>query len=492
MHNLHGGAIQKNPEKSKIGALFYMLGKAKTLILLSDNSLYGFIIEFTVDEEDSEYIKNNGQPITTFILKIVIITSPTKRELPLYKLNRDHPKQTETRQSFLTETTIQHDVWLKSIRYNYDSEICPDVVDAFELDKTNSINLIRQLQVLNDEDEENEEDKDISYMLTYLTRVFSPLSIDGYGMGIIIMPKVINSLTLRDYGQSYTIDHTIYSNLVAQTVRLLIVNGIIHLDLHTNNILVRLDQNKYCVIIDFGQILKLEPSEYESYRSNYEELNDDAQKSEFMKKSFNYIIECERKARPKIEAHLEWVRRYCLHNPGIYLLSFQTLVVFMSPPQFPLPPPSKKMCKKPKTQSHSDSSNMQEQNSFNPEQVGCIEVPSIPDEIFTAKMQKRTDIQKQKKEKKYKEFELIRQRNMEEQAKRQEKLDEYEANAEAEASIGKKRTNTETLSSKECSDEGVSVCIIAGGKRKTIKRKTTKKKRIQRKNKTYRRKQKQK
>ena len=424
MHNLHGGAIKKNDNKSSIDSMFDMLKKAKTFMLLSGDSSYGFVCEFTVDEEDSEYTTMNGESIKTFILKLVV-TSSDKRKLFSYKSKE---KGTETSKTFITEARMQHAIWVNSIEYG-NTEICPDVIDALLLDNTNSINLIKHLTLINTKEDEDDEDKNISDMLTYLDYTFKSIF---YGIGLIIMPKVMDSVTLFSYMESYRTNPIVYSNIIAQIVRLFIINGIIHLDLHNDNILIN-PNTLYCEIIDFGKILQIH--DYANYRSRYEELklNGNEEKSTFMKETFDFIITNEEKETHR-KTHLKWLRNIC--NPIIYLESFITLVGLMSPP------PRKRT-----------NSQLSSNYAFNPKTVGHFNIPDISDDIFTKTIQEK----KQKKQKKLKEKYDIQNAT--------------QAKAEAQAEAKSNQTNV-------CSDDGEEpgMCTIMGGKRKTKKRKLVKKK----------------
>ena len=233
MNNFHGGAIKKNPGKNGFTPISDMLDINATLKLLSDDSLYGFILELTVREEDSEYTTINNQPITNFVLKIVV-TSPEKNSiLPRYK---DKNKLSESVSNFVNEAKIQQGIWLQSVQYG-NPEICPDVLDVFFFNYQNSIHLIRLFETVTLDDQ-------IRYrMLQYLNNIFNNPKNVAYGIGLIVMPKIMNSVSLDSYLSNYSINNIVYSNIIAQIVRLFIVNGVIHLDLHSNNILINTDKN---------------------------------------------------------------------------------------------------------------------------------------------------------------------------------------------------------------------------------------------------------
>ena len=246
MHDLSGGAKKKNPSKSGFDPIRDMLeNSTATLQLLSDYSLYGFIVELTIHADHSEYTTIYNQPITSFILKIVV-TSPEKdRLLPAYSRRNsdiDKIKRSESVSNFVNEARVQQQIWLQSIQHGK-PEICPDVLDVFFFDYQNSKHLIRLFETVTLDDDIS------SSMLRYLKyEIFDKQkNPNGYGIGLMVMPKVMNSITLDSYDNKFPRNSTVYSNVLAQIIRLFIVNGIIHLDLHTNNIVYIETSKKYIV-----------------------------------------------------------------------------------------------------------------------------------------------------------------------------------------------------------------------------------------------------
>ena len=446
MHNLHGGAIQKNPAKSRISAILDMLDNSTAkLKILFDKSKFGFILELTVDEEDSEYTTMDGEPIITFILKLVII-SPNQEEGYNYenkKTRTDMRKITETEQTFTTESTTQHNIWFESMVQSR-HELCPDVIDAVLLNNELSQRLITFLQV-NESHKKDEveydleddvEDEKVSSMLGYFDDFFKLESKIFHGIGLMVMPKVMNSVTFNSYLDNFPRNVTVYSNIISQIVRLFITLGIIHLDLHHNNILINTD-TLYCEIIDFGQTLKLEPSVYQDYYLRYTQLQSSTNSEEqinFMRHAFARIISIEKKKNTEKEPHLQWLSES--KGNDIYLLSFQTLVYLMNPP--PLP-----------STNHITKTDVSRKSLLTLKSSVKINISDKKAAAYNAKLQKRRDAKKEE-EKKYRKTQ--RELNLAEQRKKEESLKIIH----------------------DCENPGM--CTISGGKRKTKKRKLVKKK----------------
>lgn len=483
MNNLHGGAKKKNPSKIGFAPIRDMLNSAETLKLLSDDSLYGFIFELTVDTGYSEYTTIYDDPITSFILKIVVTSENKQHILPEYKSKN---KQSESVSNLVNESRVQQDIWLQSVQYG-DPEICPDVLDVFFFDYQNSKHLIRLFETLT-------LDFHITSMLRYLKNdIFNnPKDPYGYGIGLIVMPKVTNSITVDSYSHSPQYPEKLtelFSNIIAQIIRLFIVNGIIHLDLHTDNILIN-PSTLYCEIIDFGLILQLQPKQYHSYRSQYNELNNDAQKSKFMKDTLNHISvvevgELQRQFPQKqIVSNFKWFIDYSNENESIYSLAYQKLFEFMPPVQ--LIPPSKKRKQESTTKAMPiGKSNKRGKNipkidsnyTFDPTKVNTI-IPFISDEHRETKITSLEVRQKQKKAQEEIEKQRIFDENQRRWIETQPKWDE------TQSKLSEKDINPWACKNDDNKSDGWG-CTVMGGKIKTRRGKITKKKHIKKKNKTW-------
>jgi len=236
--------------------------------MLSYESLFGFMFELIVPPEETEYVGLNKSqklftvPITNFILKIVVIGSVgdggiTSRYLPDFFGTQ---KACELNDSFINEAKIQQDIWLSSISGGH-PELCPSVANFSLFDNQNSQKLLNYLY--NRETKPTITHRIISFLYE-LTRINAQ-----YSIGIILMPKVMNSITMKDFGyatvhdvtllpdQKYSIMYQAYANVIAQITRLYILTGIVHVDLHPRNILIQRDNYNHIKsqIIDFGRVV---------------------------------------------------------------------------------------------------------------------------------------------------------------------------------------------------------------------------------------------
>lgn len=502
MHNLRGGAKKKNPSKSGFDPVRDMLENSTTkLELLSDDSLYGFIVELTVEADQSEYTTIYDQPITNFIMKFVVTTPEKDKLLPIHRRS-DKYKQSESVTSFVNEARIQQHIWLQSIQYGR-PEICPDVLDVFFFDYQNSKQLIRLLETVTLDD-----DIRLS-MIRYLKNDIFDKSHGVYGIGVMIMPKVTNSLTANSYASQFSMNTTVYSNILAQIVRLFIEIGVIHLDLHSGNILINPD-TLYCEIIDFGRIIQLQSEEYQEYQTKYEELNDDVQKSKFMEDTLNYIVEREFRelqlmfpSKKNISSRLEWLTQSIQRSPSIYLSAFQILVHLMpttsataaSSPQ--ISPPSSNTSRKRSVAKRSISKssatnkrgkvtipNISDNYVFDPTKTTVTNMPIINDEVREKKIREMERKRKVREEEEEKENQRIWEENQ-----RKWKEDQLKWNTvENTNTVENSNTEKNPFICKDNADDNSGWgCNIMGGKRKTTQKKLIRKKSfVKRKNKTLR------
>jgi hypothetical protein len=241
------------------------------LKILTYKSLKGMMFNLNVEEE--EYIEYNGlnenstqftEPITNYVLKIVII-SPIEKNLPDYKdINEDkYKKKTETTQSFFDECKLQQTVWEDSIRGGR-PPICPSVANLVFFDNDNSKDILQNifLKKLRTQPGDDyvmiESIEVIKYLLGQLQDTRNTL-------GIMTMPSVENALTLADFEEkNYATDpHSVIEALIysaAQIIKLFFLCSL-HFDLHSRNILVYKVKDKIkSLLIDFGNAANLEGS----------------------------------------------------------------------------------------------------------------------------------------------------------------------------------------------------------------------------------------
>jgi len=213
--------------------------------VLTIESLFGFMITMDVDEINSEYIKfRSSEPITKYLLKISIITQDTIN-LPIFK---NIEKCSETMLNLYREAKLQQHLWLDSIRGNKTS-ICPAAYSiSYDCGPTlfsDSRGGIKR-RTLNDDDV-----YDYIHGILYET--------NRHHFGCILMEYIPNSTPLGSIlrnARFLAIRNTAIISAGAQVLRLFLDHSIIHLDLHSGNILI--DEHGRAYIIDFGRILELE------------------------------------------------------------------------------------------------------------------------------------------------------------------------------------------------------------------------------------------
>ena len=267
----HGGLKQVHSTKTGFTPVYDMINSPSAkLSLLTANSLKRFIISLSVDSEDAEYkdaeykskfTAPKKKIVTEYIIKFAVIT-PSEENLPPY--NNIH-KASETRDSYVNEAKMQQRIWSDSIKEGLE-EICPPIANFSVLDNDNSKKLMTSIinnpnpsLLINPNSRENARDV-LNYLLDTVTNNRT------YELGIIVMPKVNNSITLSDFldleggyvfnGVTVIEDqrqHAIMS-VLTKKLRLFLNIGVIHFDLHANNALIYVKNGILnSLIIDFGQ-----------------------------------------------------------------------------------------------------------------------------------------------------------------------------------------------------------------------------------------------
>lgn len=257
-----GGLKLKNPKKTGFTPVYDMINSPGCSInLLTYQSLKGFMLYINVLNDHSEYVdrhNDNGRftkSVTSFILKFAVISPYNDTPLPYFN---DVTKSSESKNSYFEEAKLQQQIWKKSISGGRPA-ICPSVANFSLFDNGNSKNLLQFLET------KLTRDSEVFSVIDYLK-----LSLGEerkYGIGVISMPKVENSMTLGKFirlssrslffGIAVTpeIKDNVYASVLSKVARLFIEIGIIHFDLHSSNALVyKTDDDEIdSVIIDFGR-----------------------------------------------------------------------------------------------------------------------------------------------------------------------------------------------------------------------------------------------
>lgn len=266
MHKQNGGLKKKHPEKKGFKPVFDMINSpSANITLLTYKSLKGFMIRLDVSEEDSEYLALSGSRftklVTSFILKFAVIAKENDTDLPMYK---DVEKSSESKNSFFDEAKLQQEIWIKSILGDR-PQICPSVANFSLFDNDNSkliINFLKQKHI------DGRAGEIFNYLLDCLN--ITPVREPKYGIGILVMPNIENSMQLGDF-LNLTVTPNPFdfygkmigpqdipsacSNVLSQIVRLFLM-GVIHFDLHSGNVLIYLSRKQQIksFIIDFGRV----------------------------------------------------------------------------------------------------------------------------------------------------------------------------------------------------------------------------------------------
>ena len=282
----YGGLALRNPERYETilsnkekytAAMNEMINNAVKIECVSYTSLEGFIFIIEVNEADALF---NGldvqskfeKPITTILLKFVMIhnsvtsTKPTNDITFTIEDKRIH-KRISSKRAFTNEINIQYNVYKNTLSYN-NIPICPSIIYNNVLTgvpQTNKylFNIRSKLYKLYGP---NDEGNIALQVINQLIKLYNGRRIPD--LGIICMEFADGYETLDTYmneieaNKIQKCDKCI-SAVIVNIIRLFICCGIIHLDLHTKNIMINKELQK-SLLIDFGVIQKF--TDYEKYK----------------------------------------------------------------------------------------------------------------------------------------------------------------------------------------------------------------------------------
>jgi hypothetical protein len=278
---LKGGLLLSEKYKSLTGfapVVKMLQSDSATINVLTTRSLKGFMFSLNVNPHDSTYqhfrFINGAKQITTFIIKIVVITD-TVIKLPDFN---GIPKSSETKISFLTEAELQQIVWIRNITGGK-REFSPSVANFALFDRIQSFNLLKSLGTKGD--------RGTMDVIHYLSRI-EPLS-----LGVLLMPMINNSVSLYTYAVTHQNDDDAqsiaYSNTIANIVKLFIIVNVIHWDLHSENAMI--DETKESFLIDFGRASDIRKPKRAAYQSDFYLTVDEKEKLYLDAKSFKKTFE---------------------------------------------------------------------------------------------------------------------------------------------------------------------------------------------------------
>ena len=250
-----GGAKAKYPNKVGFQAVYDMIiANGSQLSVLTTSSLKGFMVKLDINKLDiSAYKTENEVPITSYILKFVILTESVVNLGSYY----GNTKQSETREDFIGEAKLQQLIWQSSIEGDRE-EICPSVANLTICNNTGGKLLLNKLLTL-----PNIKNTELERLFIYLRTSMS----SNRGLGIITMPNILGAKTLNAYikeSKNVTninekITKELFNlqakiHLAAQVIMLFVELCVINFDLHSGNTLVYIDSNKIKTrLIDFGR-----------------------------------------------------------------------------------------------------------------------------------------------------------------------------------------------------------------------------------------------
>lgn len=258
-----GGLKLINQHKQGFQAVSDMLMSSSCKIrVLTYDSLKGFMFVLDVSEKDSEYLKLTGsrftERVTSFILKVAVVTNKNNENLVAFQpMGAAISKQSETKKSYYEESKLQQLIWKKSITGGK-AATCPSVANFSLFDSKSSREFL--MFVLSKVSSDPIAVVVTNYLLNQTNKY-------GHEIGIIVMPNIEGSKTLRDflnlkngtYFNGLTMSDTkrqdAVAHVLAQVVSLFFDVGVIHFDLHSGNVLISCHKNKLSsLLIDFGKV----------------------------------------------------------------------------------------------------------------------------------------------------------------------------------------------------------------------------------------------
>lgn len=279
--------IPPGPNTQFFPVLEMIANPTSVISVFFDTSLKSWVLLLRVQPGNSMYTNFSGVEQTDFLLKISVITRENDETLPAYKVFTK--KQSESQESFTEEAERQQTMSMDSARYNSD-EICPPVTSyaLFGYDPATSARSIGKaaaatsfLSVLKNKvisqrsipmsPDELYKSEDVNKVVDYLRILvmrhrfkvlpFTP-EITVLGLGVIVMPREVNSITISDYIKNLNggpIPYVVFAQQAASLLQLVIKQKVIPFDLHGKNQLI--DDKLSVKIIDFGRSVGVKPGD---------------------------------------------------------------------------------------------------------------------------------------------------------------------------------------------------------------------------------------
>lgn len=212
------------------------------LSVFFDTSLKSFVLLLDVQPGHSMYTNLSDVEQTEFLLKISVISDRNDVSLTKYT-NANISKSTESADSFKTESELQQNINLDTIRYGSTEKAPP--VTSFAL--FGGINATSFLSILKNKaiGQNRPESAQVLVVVDYLRTVIMRYN---YQIGVIVMPRISGSIPMA----GITITWDIVAEQIASVLQIVIKQKSIPFDLHSNNQLFNPTTGNL-VIIDYGR-----------------------------------------------------------------------------------------------------------------------------------------------------------------------------------------------------------------------------------------------
>uniref|UniRef100_A0A6C0HAH1 Protein kinase domain-containing protein n=1 Tax=viral metagenome TaxID=1070528 RepID=A0A6C0HAH1_9ZZZZ len=274
----HGGLALKNTvtgdtyEEKYENAFMYMIENASEIKCISYDSLSGYIFIIYIAEEKAVFLNLDDKneftiPVTNILVKFALIT-PEKIRYPSIIVKRKE-KHTMTISDFEEEKKIQLDIYNKTLESN-NIPICPSIIFYKIIKRTTDSAILHlfynKIEEKNDFTEMNITKRVIEEIIKYAQQK------SNFDVGIIGMEYANGYITFNDYldkikenpkhlpriynSSECGIHCNCIANIIINIIRLFISTGVIHMDLHVNNIMINMDKQK-SLLIDFGFYKKM-------------------------------------------------------------------------------------------------------------------------------------------------------------------------------------------------------------------------------------------
>ncbi len=227
----------ENPESYELlPHILKLINGVEQVDILSVSSKFSIVFKIVVSEDASDFVDKNEVPVKFFAAKLCFVnqygnmlTTPETPENVFVK----HPISMT---AFETEKKTQRDIWVNSVENRY-AMVCPILTDGRILDDDTSRRIIDKLF--------SQDDPYKNYVLSWLK--------NGFAIGMYTMELIDPTLiTFEQSGRNLDCLPSICASILV-----LMKCGVVHRDLHTNNVLINPDTHK-SKIIDFGQVITMD------------------------------------------------------------------------------------------------------------------------------------------------------------------------------------------------------------------------------------------